>query len=108
MATRLIELRNPGLWKRAKFGWVTAALASALVSQPLDAATFHCGKTFVTFQAKHGDVVGIFTVRKEAIIHVLTNTNRDVSSLRIRSPDGEAEIIPIDEATHDRLIECLD
>ena len=54
MATTVNELRNLGLWKCAKFGCVAAALASALVSQPVDAAKFHCGKTFVTFQAQAG------------------------------------------------------
>ena len=89
--------------------WACVAIfASLLASPPVAAATFHCGKTFVTFEGKQGGISGIITVRKDAIIHVLTSTNGDVSSLRIRNADGDTEAIAIDEATHDRLVECLD
>ena len=83
------------------------ALVSVLVSQPADAATFRCGKVFVTFEGKTGDHIGIFTIRKAEISYVATSTNMGFSGLRYRLPNGELQTVNIDQATHDRLIVCL-
>ena len=59
-----------------------------LFGQPVDAASFHCGKTFIAFQGKQGDGVGFFDEREDAIAFVTTSTDRDFSGIKIRFPDG--------------------
>lgn len=91
-------------WRHWKM--FAVAFAVLILSPPVDAATFNCGKVFVTFTGKKDGHPTTLTVRRAAVARI-DGVGKE-SALILRLPGGSTfEAIVISEDTHTRLIACL-
>ena len=90
-----------------------AATAHAEESEPL---SFHCGKTFITFNRTHifdgkkvrNDAPGFLTVRKANVEYVSLRHAAGTTHVLIGMKNGEGQADFVPKSFHRAIVECLD
>ena len=94
---------------------IAIAVLAVLTAGPAHADVFRCGKTFMTFVATDDNNLGAYegvTVRKSYVLRVFGPTRETgipaFLALKPLPTVGPARFAFIDDATHVRVLECLD